>query len=194
RRGAFGVRPLDHARAKAILSVKVRVTMRKLVCCLLVLVTALGGAVAAEPRHDLDYTAYLALRVGTEGSCQLRLNTYGKGHLDPQAVSVKEVLSRVLGCAESALQEEEASPGYYFEGHCRHAFGRDGLRVRGQINLEPVLEALRKAGYRKLEVDLAVPTADFIHCPTLHPGPALSMGYTGLHLFSHRPSEHYRLT
>src|SRR5438105_13437042 len=131
--------------------------MRKLAYCLLVFFAALGKSVGAEPRNDLDYTAYLALRVGTEGNCHVRLHTYGKGHLDPQAVSVKEVLSRVLGCAEGALQEEEDSPGSYFEGHCRHAFGRDGLRVRGQIDLEPVLEALQKAGYRKLEIDLAVP-------------------------------------
>ena len=167
--------------------------MRKLVCCLLVLVTALGRAVAAEPRDDLHYTAYLALWVGPEGSCQLRLTTFGKGYLDPQAISIKEVLSRVLGCSEGALQQEEGFGGRYFEGHCPGAFRRDGLHVQGQILLTPLLDALRAAGYRKLEIDLAVPRADFIRCPALQPGAALAMGYTGLHLFSHRPSEHYRL-
>jgi Zn-dependent protease with chaperone function len=167
--------------------------MRKLACGLLVLAAVLGRAVGAEPRDDLNYTAYLALRVGAEGNCHIRLSTYGKGHLDPQAVAIKQLLSRVLGCSDEALQEEENFAGSYFEGHCPGAFRRDGLHVQGQILLTPLLDALRAAGYRKLDIDLAVPRADFIRCPALQPGPALAMGYTGLHLFSHRPTEHYRL-
>ena len=117
----------------------------------------MGAVSAQEQPSDHAGTARLTIALDARGAASVVLKVFER-HV-PSALA--PVMSQVMGCEFRSAREGDADGDRIFRDQCPGAFLKKGLLVGGTIQFSPLIELLKKAKVKRLDVTIRHPRTGF---------------------------------